>query len=467
MAENPVSLATFEKIMEMLGASVPLGVAVSGGGDSMALMHLVIAWAKARGWLQDIHVLSVDHGLRAGASAEIAEVAQQCQSLGVAHQTLVWQGQKPTSNIQAEARDARYGLLADWCVANGVKDLAVAHTRDDQVETFLMRLARGSGVTGLAAMSQTRVLQNTQGMVRLVRPLLGVTRESLRATLKEAGHSWTEDPSNDDLKFMRVKARQMRAHLSDLDLTDERIVATVNRLQRVRQALDVATQELMSQSVRFYDAGFASFDLALLRSAPPEIGLRLLAHLLVGIGGKEYGPRLTRLERLYDELTGNENTIATLHGCRVIPVEVGHIGEADVKGSHLVVRELRTPEASRVEFGLGAPMSVHWDKRFDVAVDIPNDPAWPSEGWSLRFCLETGARLVRSDERVNVAALETQVPRIIWPGLPALFCGDHMVCVPHLGWVSPEIATETGFESNISVHFRRGTRLAEIYEGEN
>lgn len=469
MAENPVSPETFEEIMQALDVLMPLAVAVSGGGDSVALMHLVAGWAKARGCLGDIYVLSVDHGLRAGASAEIAQVIEQCQSMGLAHQTLIWQGEKPASNIQAEARDARYGLLTDWCVANGIKDLAVGHTRDDQVETFLMRLARGSGVTGLSAMSQTRPLRNAQGTVRLVRPLLNVTRDSLRATLKDAGQSWAEDPSNDDLKFMRVKARQMRAHLSDLDLTDERIVSTVSRLQRVREALDVATEELFSQCAWFHGAGFASFDLALLRGAPAEIGLRILSQLLIGIGGKEYGPRLARLERLYDQLMHDDRTVATLHGCRVVPAGAAYVGKAQVKGTHMVVRELRNPEASRIEIGTGEPVFMHWDNRFDIEVTLPKDATGGGtpDSWSLRFCLETGARMVRTDARMDVAALEGQVPRIIWPGLPALFRGNHMVCVPNLGWYSPESAPESGLETNISVCFRRLTRSTDNHEGEN
>jgi len=175
----------------------PLGVAISGGGDSTALLLLLHAARRA------VLAVTVDHGLRPESAAEAAAVGALCAARGIPHDTLVWAEGPESGNLQARARQARRRLIADWARGRGIGDVALGHTLDDQAETVLLRLARGSGVDGLAAMA---AVAEGDG-VRWHRPLLGIGRGALRDWLRGEGVAWIDDPSNEDPRFDRVRVR--------------------------------------------------------------------------------------------------------------------------------------------------------------------------------------------------------------------------------------------------------------------
>lgn len=222
-----------------------LGVAVSGGGDSLALLYLLNDWRQEDGPALD--VVTVNHGLRAEAADEAAMVARVAGALGLSHTTLRWDRPAPAGNLPHEARRARYALMADWARGRGIGTVALGHTADDQAETFLMRLARGSGVDGLAAMAQHR---RHLGLT-WVRPLIWARRVALRDYLTARGLTWIEDPTNDDLAYERVRARQALPLLAPLGITHEGLIATASRLSMAREALGRAAQDLARRAVSF------------------------------------------------------------------------------------------------------------------------------------------------------------------------------------------------------------------------
>ena len=189
----------------LMTAQGPLGarlaVAVSGGADSSALLRLLAGWCAAQ--KRDLLAVTVDHGLRAESWAEALAVESLCKDLGVPHRTLVWRGEKPRSGRQNAARRARYGLLHELCLLEGIEDLFLAHHADDQAETFVMRLLAGSGYEGLAAMPAT----GRMGSVRLQRPLMSVRKAALEDYLARAGLTWIEDPTNEDPAYLRTLLR--------------------------------------------------------------------------------------------------------------------------------------------------------------------------------------------------------------------------------------------------------------------
>lgn len=215
-----------------LGPTERFAVAVSGGGDSLALMLLAMAAFGDR-----VVVLTVDHALRAGSAKEAAGVAAICEARGIPHQALRWQGDKPTGNIQALARAARYALMGDWCAAHGVGWLATAHHRDDVAETLLLRLARGSGSAGLATIRARRDLANG---VALLRPLLGYSKAELAEAVGNAGLIGVDDPSNAAARFDRTQARAALAALPWLD--SKRIAASAAHLADSEAALQWAAR---------------------------------------------------------------------------------------------------------------------------------------------------------------------------------------------------------------------------------
>jgi tRNA(Ile)-lysidine synthase len=242
-------------------------------------------------------------------------VAALCQRLGIPHHTLVWGDWKGRGNLQAAARAARYALLSDWARSRGIPAIALGHTLDDQAETFLLRLARGSGVDGLAAM---RPATEAEGLV-LLRPLLRARRETLRAFLRGAGILWAEDPSNADLRFQRIRLRGLLDPLAATGITPERLAGTAGALGRARDALDRDTAEAALACLSPGPAGDLRLRPRPFAVLPWETRLRLLAGALCWVAGTAYRPRLDPLAALCDALTSGAPRPATLHGCLLVP----------------------------------------------------------------------------------------------------------------------------------------------------
>ncbi|WP_244434174.1 tRNA lysidine(34) synthetase TilS, partial [Azospirillum sp. B506] len=206
----PVTPEEFARTLAAIGGFEPapaVAVGVSGGGDSVALVLLLRHWVAERGGT--LLALTVDHGLRPESGDEAAAVGQAMARLGVPHRVLRWEGTKPSAGVQAAARTARHRLLGAACAGAGILHLALAHHRDDQAETVLLRLARGSGIDGLAGMAPVRA----DGAVRVIRPLLGFSHDRLLATCRAEGVDWIEDPSNHNPRFARARLRAARALL--------------------------------------------------------------------------------------------------------------------------------------------------------------------------------------------------------------------------------------------------------------
>lgn len=317
-----------------------IAVAVSGGGDSVALMHLLAAYARARKRKAPV-VLTVDHGLRKSSSKDARQVAAWAKKAGLTAHVLSWHGAKPKSGVEAAAREARYRLMGDWLTRHKIATLYVGHTIDDQAETFLLRLARGSGLDGLAAMGP-RAPWPVAGFANLsvARPLLGLARSDLRAWLQARGQTWLDDPMNEDDAFDRVKIRRAGKALADLGLTVPRLAAAASHLARARVALESVTGAVLARATArpphkgHKDQAGLLLAPAVLAAAPREVGLRALAALLMAVSGQAYRPRFEALERLFDRLTaGTLGKGANLHGC--------HIGPAPKSGGEfaLLVRQ--------------------------------------------------------------------------------------------------------------------------------
>jgi tRNA(Ile)-lysidine synthase len=305
--------------MDRINAPWPGAVALSGGGDSLALMHLLADWAKARG-LAPPAALVVDHGLRPGSAAEARRAAAFARKAGLAAHILTRKGAAPKSGIESQARDARYGLMGAWLRKRGLSTLYVGHTLDDQAETFLLRLGRGSGLDGLSAMRVLAPFPHAEfSGLTLVRPLLGFSRAALRAHLKDLRQAWLEDPMNSEMRFARSRIRGLMPALEAAGLSPARIADAAAHLARARAALELATEAVLARAAKV-EEGRVLLDAEALTAAPREVGLRALAALLMAVSEETYRPRFEALERLFDRLAAGElGGGATLHGCRLFP----------------------------------------------------------------------------------------------------------------------------------------------------
>lgn len=290
----------------LAGGPRALGVAVSGGGDSMALLHLLAGWARERG--ATLAAVTVDHGLRPEAAAEAAMVARVCAALGVPHETLHWRGWDGRGNLSDAARRARYDLIAAWARRHALPAVAIAHTQDDQAETVLLRLARGSGVDGLSGMRPRRESRGVQWL----RPLLTRRRSELRSYLTDIGVGWAEDPSNANPAYDRVKARRALEALAALGIDAPGLARTADRMAMARAALEQAAQALARTAARV-EAGDVVFDIPALTGAPQELRLRLVAHALRWVASADYRPRLAALTGALDQVLAGQRR--TLGGC--------------------------------------------------------------------------------------------------------------------------------------------------------
>lgn len=251
-----------------------LAVGVSGGADSLALVLMAREQLAVYGY--KIIALTVNHGLRKSAAKEAEYVAQIMRQHNIEHHILNWQGEKPETGIEEAARLARYALLKQWCDENGVKVLLVAHHLLDQAETFLMRLQRGSGLSGLCAM---REVSDFNGL-KIVRPLLNVKPQVLKEYLNALNIKWIEDESNTDTKFLRNKIRKFLPNLSDtVGITPERIAEAADNLQSADDYIESQVDKIFAQTVKQYGSEVFCFTCADYLKWHREIKFRVLARL--------------------------------------------------------------------------------------------------------------------------------------------------------------------------------------------
>lgn len=437
---DPLSDDEFAQCMERIGPFERrplLAVAVSGGADSLTLCLLAARWAAAR--QGKITALTVDHHLRPDSTDEAVQVGRWLGARRLDHHVLDWTGPYPTGNRQAEARAARYGLLERWCAAAGCLHLLVAHHREDQAETFWLRLARGSGVDGLAAMPAVA----ERAGCRILRPLLDVPPERLAARLTADGQSWISDPSNRNTGYARIRLREARALLAAEGLGGNRLTETTRHLGLARAALEAQQTRLLVNAVRLHTAGFAWLDARQLGAAPREIGLRVLASVLVTIGSGAYPPRLERLDRLFQKLvTGSLGAGRTLAGCRIL----------NRRGGVLICRE---SEALAPDVPLVPGCSVTWDRRFSIAL-----PETAPDGLS--------AAALRRDyppADIPFRTVLERLPAPVRPSLLSLRDRRGLAAVPALGWTRPDRADLWQYDKlcdAVNMGFRPARSLAPL-----
>ena len=284
-------------------------LAVSGGPDSTALLLLAHRWRKERRIGPVLVAATVDHRLRPASKREAADVAKFAKSLGIDHHILVWSGKKPSKGLQEAARDARYGLLFGLAEKIRADAIVTAHTLDDQAETFLMRLAHGSGLSGLGGIRPTHMRDS----VALVRPLLAVSKARLVATLRKNKIRYANDASNVDKKFLRPRLRELRAGLAAEGLGPERLATIARRLTRADDAIESIVDEVQAGIAggAWPDSGMVEFSAAAYFRVPDEIAIRLLGRAIDQTGNE--GPaELGKLETLHLALKNARDTGETL-----------------------------------------------------------------------------------------------------------------------------------------------------------
>lgn len=301
---GPISASETARLFADLAHYPVLVLAVSGGPDSTALLVLAARWRESLTDGPKLIAVTVDHGLRPESGAEAQAVHRLAETLAVSHRIVRWTGTKPATGLQAAARAARYRLLATAADEAGAGHVLTAHTLDDQAETVLMRMARGSGLTGLAGMARAAVMPpDGGGKVKLVRPFLDIPKARLIATLHAAGVTFADDPSNRQARFTRVRLRGLMPALAAEGLDASRLALLARRIARADSALEAAVDKAIERlSPDPASTERNAFDAIGFSKLPDEIALRLLSRTIARAGDE--GPvELGKLETLFAALT--------------------------------------------------------------------------------------------------------------------------------------------------------------------
>jgi len=367
-----------------------LGIAVSGGSDSMAMLNLAHRQFPGR-----IRAATVDHGLRPEAADEAKHVAAHCAQIDVPHDILTWTGWTGHGNLQAAARTARYDLLTDWADSHELAHVLLGHTRDDQAETILMRIARGSGVDGLKGMA------DHSG--RFYRPLLGCSRSDLQDWLRNQDIPWIDDPSNDDSRFDRVKARQMMPQLTELGLTQDRLLRLGDHMRKAEASLWQCARDFAQTHVQ-EDRGDLIFAPQALDLDHSDTEARVLAAALQWVTSAVYRPRFDALvEAVRDVKNGKQSTLA---GVLLIPENNG-------------LRLLR--EAARVQDSMALTPGMIWDGRWHVTGPAHPNYQVRAVGPAIKDC---------PDWRSSI------LPRASLMASPGIFDQETLISAPLAGFNS-------------------------------
>lgn len=371
-----------------LPADTPIGVAVSGGSDSMAMLRLLAA-------RYPVAAVTVDHGLRAASANEARFVGDTCARLGISHDILRWSGPEPTGNLMDQARRARLALIGGWARGRGIGHVVFGHTADDQAETFLMRVARSSGLEGLSGM---RPRFEAEG-VTWHRPILTMRRAQLREYLREIGQDWIDDPSNKNERFDRVKMRNALKTITPLGLTPDAINAVVRHLAMAESALQSVLGDWISTHCTTDRGDILINTAAFRRAAHPELQRRIMNAALLWVSGADYAPRAAKLAAFL----ANPRD-CTLHGCRI---------SADDAAIRI------TREANAVA-DLRVPPDQIWD-RWAMSGEAPA----PSNA-HIGALGEAGLKFCPDWRRANL-------PRASLLASPALWQGENLLSAPLAG----------------------------------
>jgi tRNA(Ile)-lysidine synthase len=371
-----------------------IGVAVSGGGDSIALLHLLHRCAPYAGWA--VQAVTVDHDLRPEAAAEAKAVAAFCADLGVPHTTVRWDHVAIEGNVMDAARQARSRLIKDWAHNRGITHVALGHTADDQAETFLMGLARASGVDGLTGL---RRIWREDGLY-WGRPVLGQTRAELRSYLRRHGIGWVDDPTNDDEKYTRIKARKALAALAPLGITVKELTATANHLAVAQHALREGVRSAVAKHVS-PKAGALQVNRAGFDTLPSDLQRRLLLAAIGWLSRAPYPPRGAKQATLLSAMRDGRD--ATLNGCRF-------------RVNDEFIRISREPKAITT---LESPTTALWDNRWRMTGPHAPDLTIRALGDGLRYCPDWRA---------------TGLSRDVLMVTPAVWQADLLVAAPLAGF---------------------------------
>ena len=398
------------KIIEEYFNKESIALAVSGGPDSTALMFIFSKSKKIK--KDNVTILVVDHGLRKNSSDEANLVKRNAIKIGFKCKILKWAGAKPSSGIQEAARKARYNLMLSWCEKNNIKKLFLAHHLDDQVETFLMRLSKGSGVDGLTSMSKNTIISN----LNLIRPFLEISKNRLIEIANSSRLEWVTDPSNLNLSYQRSRMRKLMPSLSKEGIDSHHINLVIKRMDSVKQALKDIVDIDISKFVKNMNDISYSLSYEAINKLSPEILLRILERIIMVASGSVYPAKRTKVEGILSWLSSDNSIRAKTLGGVVIRKRKDYV---------IFYRELKGCQTSEIVYPLTSRY-LTWDNRFYIKLN-------KSKKVEVRCLGDEGVSIMKSKKILKKQGL-SNIPLSAWKSAPSLWSKKRLISVPSLGY---------------------------------
>jgi len=399
-----------KKLIKIFNAQIidsKIAIAVSGGVDSMVLMNL----AKESDFLNDknVFILVVDHGLRAESKQEAKFVKNEAKKLGFPTRILKWKGSKPNKRIQEEARNKRYSLLINFCRENNINNLYLAHHLDDQIETFLFRMFRGSGLQGLTSFSSS---YERNGLT-LIRPLIDTPKSELISYARRKKINWVEDPSNENQKYDRVKLRKVLPLIYKEGFDKKVFLKSVKKLRLANQALDQITKEFVLQYVIINKNISVFIKKELFLTAPEDVQLRVLQNTIrIFSGERYYSPNYLKILNLMN-WARNDNDISakTLGGTIFRKRKGGLILYKEVKK----LNDIKPIKLSKSKYKA-------WDNRFLIKIN-------KSVKGEISYLGNEGVKILKSKKILGKKGFNG-IPLTALYSIPAMWDGKRLISAP-------------------------------------
>ena len=395
------------KTFDQYVTSQKIAIAVSGGIDSMVLMKISSLSKKIKS--ENVHILTINHDLRKGSKEETLFVRKEADKLGLKVCILTWKGKKPKSGIQEKARKKRHNLLFNYCKKNYISDLFFAHHLDDQIENFIFRMFRGSGIVGLTSFSSFSKIDK----INLIRPLIETPKSDLLLFAKKQKIKWIEDPSNSNLDFDRVKVRNVLKNFYDSGFDKKLFLKSIRKLKSINEDIELLTGDYITKYIEVYENIYVSIKKEFFSNSPKEIQMRVIKNCISFFAPEKlYSPKDIKIINLLNWIKCNPKVASKTLG-----------GTLFKKNNNAIILYKEVNKLSHTKpVNISKSKFRSWDNRFLVKSNVKIDG-------KISYLGPEGVKILKS-KKIDVNKVKKNAPIAAIYSSPAIWQKKRLISAP-------------------------------------
>ena len=395
------------KTFDQYVTSQKIAIAVSGGIDSMVLMKVSSLSKKIKP--KNIHILTINHDLRKGSKEETLFVRKEADKLGLKATVLTWKGKKPKSGIQEKARKKRQNLLFNYCKKNNISDLFFAHHLDDQIENFIFRMFRGSGIVGLTSFSNFSKIDK----INLIRPLINTPKSDLLLFAKKQKIEWIEDPSNSNLDFDRVKVRNVLKNFYDSGFDKKLFLKSISKLKSINEDIELLTGDYIANYIEVYENIYVSIKKEFFSNSPKEIQMRVIKNCISFFAPEKlFSPKDIKIINILNWIKCNSKVESKTLG-----------GTLFKKNNNAIILYKEVNKLSHIKpVNISKSEFKSWDNRFLVKSNVKIDG-------KISYLGPEGVKILKS-KKIDVNKAKKNAPIAAIYSSPAIWQKKRLISAP-------------------------------------